>query len=57
MQLMVLSSLHSVDDKLRQLCNKAVMELEMAQQLTLRQERRIANFAPTDGATEVTLMN
>jgi hypothetical protein len=53
-QLMVLSSFHSVDDKLRQLCNKVVMELEMAQQLNFRQKRRIANFAPTDGTTEVT---
>jgi hypothetical protein len=53
-QLMVPSSLHSVDDKLRQLFNKAVMELEVAQQLTFRQERRIANFAPTDSATKVT---
>jgi hypothetical protein len=53
-QLMVLSSFHSVDDKLRKLCKTVVMELEMAQQLTLRQKRRIANFAPTDGTTEVT---
>ena len=54
LQLMALSSLHSIDDKLRHCKTKVVMEHEMAHQLMLRQERRIASFAPTDGATEVT---
>jgi hypothetical protein len=54
LQLMALSSLHSTDDKLRHCFTKVVMEPEMAHQLIFRQERRIANFAPTDGTTEVT---
>ena len=51
---MVLSRPHRIDDLLRQAFNKAVMEFEMVQKLSFRQERRIASFAPTDGATEVT---
>lgn len=51
---MVLSSLQRVDDMLRRVYIKVMMELEMVQKLSFRQERRIANFAPTDGATEVT---
>jgi hypothetical protein len=51
---MALSSLHSIDDKLRHFFTKEVMDPEMAHQLSLRQERRFANFAPTDGTTEVT---
>jgi hypothetical protein len=54
LQLMVLSSPHRIDDLLRQAFNKAVMGFEMVQKLSFRQERRIASFAPTDGATEVT---
>jgi hypothetical protein len=54
LQLMVLSRPHRIDDLLRQAFNKAVMEFEMVQKLSFRQERRIASFAPTDGATEVT---
>jgi hypothetical protein len=51
---MVFSSLHKVDDMPHQVFNKVVMEPEMVQKLSFRQERRIASFAPTDSAIKVT---
>jgi hypothetical protein len=50
---MVSSSLHRVDDMLRKVFDKVMMEPEMVQKLSFRQERRIASFAPTDVAIEV----
>ncbi len=50
---MVFSSLHRVDDMLHKVSNKVVMEQEMIQKLSFGQERRIASFAPADGAIEV----